>query len=462
MNDDLLEFCMYHIMLELRLRGLPTTIEVSKIIEYIKFVMKNYEDVTDDEYEDDFDESIEEDEEFEYDESVSLSDAWSETVGEENITEQFIRNKIKDTAEYNSNYFNIDTNDSLKLKDGVSTDELEDVHEKISEKINKDYYDLLSSDIELLETIGVNLRDDIADELIRNENSIQELYLDSEGSTSSLLACYLSGEDDSTIKKLISLQRHYNMLIYKGCSIKLSRQECSDLVKIIEYYYGEQGEDCDSYPLHSITMDAINYEALPTNIFLQAIFLDEEMFHSVAIHKIKKILLKEKVKEDKNFYTAYLFFLNEEIKKIKASGSEDEEFIECLSDIKYRLMYVLDSLCNANLFREQKSYTFELGDRFADPFTYILIKDVLNYKDVQYRDDYEGKVGIANRLNNLLKKIFIMTDYCISGDDSILECILEEPMYQKNLISSKLLEEVVALRGKDRKKILQKNKRQEN
>ena len=55
-----------------------------------------------------------------------------------------------------------------------------------------------------------------------------------------------------------------------------------------------------------------------------------------------------------------------------------------------------------------------------------------------------------------------MTDYCISGDDSILECILEEPMYQKNLISSKLLEEVVALRGKDRKKILQKNKRQEN
>ena len=68
MNDDLLEFCMYHIMLELRLRGLPTTIEVSKIIEYIKFVMKNYEDVTDDEYEDDFDESIEEDEEFEYDE----------------------------------------------------------------------------------------------------------------------------------------------------------------------------------------------------------------------------------------------------------------------------------------------------------------------------------------------------------------------------------------------------------
>lgn len=459
MNDDLLEFCMYHIMLELRLRGLPTTIEVSKIIEYIKFVMKNYEDVTDDEYEDDFDESIEEDEEFEYDESVSLSDAWSETVGEENITEQFIRNKIKDTAEYNSNYFNIDTNDSLKLKDGVSTDELEDVHEKISEKINKDYYDLLSSDIELLETIGVNLRDDIADALAQNEISIQELYLGSEDSKSSLLDYNLSGEDDSEIKKLISLQKYVNMGLYINCSIKLSGQECSDLVKIIEYYYGE---DYDSYPLHSSTMDAINYDALPTNIFLQAIFLDEEMFHSVAIHKIKKILLKEKVKEDKNFYMAFLFFLNEEIKKIKASGIEDEEFIECLSDIKYRLMYVLDSLCGANLFREQKSYTFELGDRFADPFTYILIKDVLNYKDVQYRDDYEGKVGIVNRLNNLLKKIFIMTDYCISGDDSILECILEEPMYQKNLISSKLLEEVVALRGKDRKKILQKNKRQEN
>lgn len=233
--------------------------------------------------------------------------------------------------------------------------------------------------------------------------------------------------------------------------------------------------DCDEFPLHRNTLMKSDSSIIPRSPFLMAIFSydEEKIAMSLVIKKIiqKKQLadvhnmtsvdigdtkLEEKDAFEKNFYLAFLYFLDEEIENIKKESKEDGEFVSNLITIKYYLMMALDSVYGANLFLNPTNYNFELSSVPGNAVTYIFIDDLLEYRDIEYGNDYDGKVGEVNRLNNLLKKLFIKTDYFLTKDGTILEHIYDNINYGTGnyTISTDMLDEIVSLKRVDRNNAL--------
>lgn len=104
----------------------------------------------------------------------------------------------------------------------------------------------------------------------------------------------------------------------------------------------------------------------------------------------------------------------------------------------------------------------------GDPVTYIFIDDLLEYMDVEYEENYFNTVGTINRLNSLLKKIFIKTDYFLTKDETIIEHINNNMNYGNNdyAVSSGMLDEIVSLKDINReahlKKIRSRNMNKDN
>lgn len=180
MNDELLAFCIYNIMHQLRLRELDTCVKIDKIIEYIEFIMDR-DDLLEEAYGDTCDstvtvyDDINEDDYYEEDE-MQYIELWENN--EEEITPSFIRDKIIDFVSLNNDYFSIDSNNVVLDKD-ISSLEFDDIFNESSIGVSYVYIEFILTNVDLLRIIGIIVRTDIAEFLIASERKIGKLYFES-------------------------------------------------------------------------------------------------------------------------------------------------------------------------------------------------------------------------------------------------------------------------------------------
>lgn len=353
MNDELLEFCIYNIMYQLKIRNLDTSVTIGTITKYVEFIMDR-DDILEEAYGDIDDESeIYDDndiDDLEEEEEIPYIELWDKET--EEITPTFIHDKIISFVNLNNDFFSIDS-DSVVLNESISTEDLNDIFKEASIGKSHVYIDFILSNPDLLKIIGIVVRTDVANFLLDSEREIGKLYFGESGSEEPSLS---NSSDNKEIIRKLKISLFKNIIWYQNTINNLTSSECLDIVYLIENY---MDDECAEFPLHKNTLKKYDPSIIPKSPFLMSLFFYEEdlLAMSLVIKKIiqkkqlvdlhntydnedEETLVEEKGIPEKNFYLAFLYFLDEEIKIVK----EDEEFVSNLITIKYYLMMALDSV----------------------------------------------------------------------------------------------------------------------
>ena len=334
-------------------------------------------------------------------------------------------------------YFDID-DDTIFLNDNVSIKMLEKfIVPESDEDINflENVIDFLNSDLSITELMGITIRKDIYNCLIKIYKSLNKQYKD-------LNALRMQGNkktEDETIKKikLLSIQEklmfinmHYNLDINEYYDLLLYSD---DILDNEEYYH---------IPFN-ITNNIFDEYTFYNNPFQRAIFFENISFNALTRYKLDYNLDKASENDtdyfmlDYKFYLTYYYLLREEMKIV----TDDRIKVE-LNKAKYNLMQVIDSMFDNTLFMNIDNSKFDdinIKYSYNELETRFFIDELLSYSDDMYSKDDSYII----KYFNIIKKIFIRTYYNLTKNEDIIQIIKNNKLYGINKISSNYFDDIV-------------------
>ena len=110
-------------------------------------------------------------------------------------------------------------------------------------------------------------------------------------------------------------------------------------------------------------------------------------------------------------------------------------------------MNTLDSVYGLTLFMNNKdcinSSVSSENYVFIEGAVHYFVKELLMYDDGKYKNKDYNTDNIITYLNNIIKKLLIQTYYNLTNDKNIINEIKNNELYGINMISSKLLEDII-------------------
>lgn len=334
-------------------------------------------------------------------------------------------------------YFNMD-NDNIILDDNVSKKMLEKfIVPESDEDINffENVIDFLNSDLSIAELMGITIRKDIYNCLIKIYISLNKQYKD-------LNALRMQGnkkKEDETIKKikLLSIQEklmfinmHYNLDINEYYDLLLYSD---DILDNEEYYH---------IPFN-ITNNIFDEYTFYNNPFQRAIFLENISFNALTRYKLDYNIDKASENDtdyfmlDYKFYLTYYYLLREEMKIV----TDDRIKVE-LNKAKYNLMQVIDSMFDNTLFMNIDNSRLDdvkIDNSYNEFETYFFIDELLSYNDDMYN---KGDSYIIEYFN-IIKMIFVKTYYNLTKNQRVIQIIKNNKLYGINKISSSYFDDII-------------------
>lgn len=389
-------------------RGLPLNVTKTKLINYLNKIMeKSY---------------------FTIEEKKELG---------ENFDFEYELNSLFD--EY-FQYFDNDGNAILFDENYV-----EDLGELILEEFNK--YDeefigdidvVVEGDTEFLDILGVPIKKELYNYLVNIERKLEEYYdefsrLDNYVGLSEVdIKPLMKKITECKMKKVISLLNTKNLLSY---------YEHHDLMQ-----YGintmNRVEDFDEIEL-LISDEAFNETNILDDILLKSIFTGNDLYISCICESIMQNVLG--ITDDTSnstikFYSIFLKLLEGEIQ------NSNEILRSELVRIKYRLIYALDSVYGTFLV-SNKDFIYD--DEHVENYDFMnttvkyFINELLMYDDERYRNIECDTENTMIYLDNIVKKLLILSYYRLTNDKEIVDMIKTNELYGVNTISSSFLKDIV-------------------
>lgn len=334
-------------------------------------------------------------------------------------------------------YFDID-DDTIFLNDNVSIKMLEGfIVPESDEDINflENVIDFLNSDLSITELMGITIRKDIYDYLIKIYKSLNEQYKD-------LNVLRMQGnkkKENETIKKikLLSIQEK---IMFINMHYNLDANEYYDLLLYSDDIL--DSEECFCIPFN-IPNNIFDEYTFYNNPFQRAIFIENISFNALTRYKLDYNIDKASENNtdyfmlDYKFYLTYYYLLREEMKIV----TDDRIKVE-LNKIKYNLMQVIDSIFDNTLFMNIDNSRLDdvkIDNSYNEFETYFFIDELLSYNDDMYNKDD----SYIMEYFNIIKKIFVKTYYNLTKNQRVIQIIKNNKLYGINNISSSYFDDIV-------------------
>lgn len=334
-------------------------------------------------------------------------------------------------------YFDID-DDTIFLNDNVSIKMLEGfIVPESDEDINflENVIDFLNSDLSITELMGITIRKDIYDYLIKIYKSLNEQYKD-------LNVLRMQGnkkKGNETIKKikLLSIQEK---IMFINMHYNLDANEYYDLLLYSDDIL--DSEECFCIPFN-IPNNIFDEYTFYNNPFQRAIFIENISFNALTRYKLDYNIDKASENDtdyfmlDYKFYLTYYYLLREEMKIV----TDDRIKVE-LNKIKYNLMQVIDSIFDNTLFMNIDNSRLDdvkIDNSYNEFETYFFIDELLSYNDDMYNKDD----SYIMEYFNIIKKIFVKTYYNLTKNQRVIQIIKNNKLYGINNISSSYFDDIV-------------------
>ena len=334
-------------------------------------------------------------------------------------------------------YFDID-DDTIFLNDNVSIKMLEGfIVPESDEDINflENVIDFLNSDLSITELMGITIRKDIYDYLIKIYKSLNEQYKD-------LNVLRMQGnkkKENETIKKikLLSIQEK---IMFINMHYNLDANEYYDLLLYSDDIL--DSEECFCIPFN-IPNNIFDEYTFYNNPFQRAIFIENISFNALTRYKLDYNIDKASENDtdyfmlDYKFYLTYYYLLREEMKIV----TDDRIKVE-LNKAKYNLMQVIDNIFDNTLFMNIDNSRFDdvkIDNSYNEFETYFFIDELLSYNDDMYN---KGDSYIIEYFN-IIKKIFVKTYYNLTKNQRVIQIIKNNKLYGINNISSSYFDDIV-------------------
>lgn len=334
-------------------------------------------------------------------------------------------------------YFDID-DDTIFLNDNVSIKMLEGfIVPESDEDINflENVIDFLNSDLSITELMGITIRKDIYDYLIKIYKSLNEQYKD-------LNVLRMQGnkkKENETIKKikLLSIQEK---IMFINMHYNLDANEYYDLLLYSDDIL--DSEECFCIPFN-IPNNIFDEYTFYNNPFQRAIFIENISFNALTRYKLDYNIDKASENDtdyfmlDYKFYLTYYYLLREEMKIV----TDDRIKVE-LNKIKYNLMQVIDSIFDNTLFMNIDNSRLDdvkIDNSYNEFETYFFIDELLSYNDDMYN---KGDSYIIEYFN-IIKKIFVKTYYNLTKSQRVIQIIKNNKLYGINKKSSSYFDDIV-------------------
>lgn len=334
-------------------------------------------------------------------------------------------------------YFSMD-NDNIILDDDVSMKTLEKfiiLESDVDKYLLEDVIDFLDSDLSIIELMGITIRKDIYNHLIKISRSLNKQYKD-------LNISRIQGNigiEEKTIKKikLLSVQEK---LMFINMHYNLDTNEYYDLLLYSEDILDNEEYSCIPFNIPNSSFDEY---VIYSNPFQRTIFFDNMSSDALTRYKLDYNIDKvsesnsEYFMRDYKFYLTYYYLLLEEIETIT-----DNRIKVKLNKTKYNLMQAIDSIFDNTLFMNIDNSKFDdinIKYSYNELETRFFIDELLSYSDDMYSKDDSYII----KYFNIIKKIFIRTYYNLTKNEDIIQIIKNNKLYGINKISSNYFDDIV-------------------
>lgn len=401
------KYIIIYIIKILNDRKMPLRIEKSQLITFFdKFIEEAYPDINEKkEIEDSFD--------FEYELDSFLS--------------------------YYDEYF--DFNNKSIIFDAESIVDLDDLLEEASNEYDKAsiliVYVTIDENADFLDILGVNLNKDTYNYLLDMDKKLEEYYMSLADLENYVGLNEVNVNDlNNKIKKLMFKR----MLLIMNTKNILSNREYNDFISYANSI-NLNNTILDDFKL-LLEDERYNENVILSDLFKKSIFISDELCYTSLYEKLKLNLdtTEKNIKYSKlKFYLTFLELLEEEMNK------DDEISIE-LVNIKYRLMYVIDTLYDSNIFTNRNildGIEFRENYIFEKYEVYYFINELLMYDDDKYKNKVFNTENIMIYVDSIIKMLLIKTYYKLTGDKIVIDTIMKNKLYGVNEMSSSFLKDIV-------------------
>ena len=333
-----------------------------------------------------------------------------------------------------------DFNDKSIVFDKDYIDELDSLLEDASGEYDKASilitFVTIDENAKFLDILNINLNKDTYNYLLDIDRKLEEYYM-----TLADLENYVGLNEinindlNNRIKKIMFKR----MLLIMNTKNILSSEEYNDFVS---YANGINLNNANLEDFKLLLEDEYyNENVILSDLFKKSIFVSDELCYTSLYEKLKfNLNIGDKdIKYSKlKFYLTFLELLEEEIKK-------EDEFVTELVNIKYRLMFTIDSLYDSNVFTNRNILE---GIEFRENYTfdkyevYYFINELLMYDDDKYKNKEFNTDNIMVYVDSIIKKLLIKTYYNLTGDKKIIDIIMKNKLYDVNEISSGFLKDI--------------------
>lgn len=305
--------------------------------------------------------------------------------------------------------------------------------------IIKEFYDF---NVPVLEMLGIKMEKKLYENIMDLERDI-EIYYDE------LARCEINGEKVSD-KALYELKKGIvkRNFVFSQIEHGLNLDEYNDLYMYSKHRYNL--ENIDPLPM-KIENEDFDY-TMESDSFHRALFIMESNRNLVFTNKFynSKKTEREEEKNKERFFVGVIDTISGHTSKYN-SDKTDEDLVLA----KYRLMYVIDSICHVEgdydgyLFignkRDFSSYPEDYS--FIEKEIFYLIDEMFEYTDNEIAND------IIIDYNNAIKAMLIITYYNLTKDERVIDAIKNHHNYGKNHFTSQLFDGIV---NNNKKKIKRK------
>lgn len=403
------KYIVFGIMKKLKDRNMPLKIEKSKLFDYFaEIVKKSY---------------------FTVEEKKDICDNFDFDYELDGLYNKYFR------------YFDIDGDYIIFDNNYIDEIELLILREKseIEDPILVHDIDFITWDnISFLEIIGVNINKDLYNFLLDIEKEIEESY-----DEMCRIESYVGIDEvdlSNLINKIKSLKFKKLVMLINSKNL-LSTYEYDDLTRYSWYMVDKKNESEEVKLLledNSFDNNDIMYDVFLRSIFTGGTSSVSNLRESLGMNNFD---MNKNIKYSiLNFYLTFLNLLEKEIVFYNEVLSIE------LINIKYRVMYTMDSVYGTALFMDNKDIIL---DEYKDNYSYVrdaiyyFIKELLMYDNEMYRNNEYGTDNVIVYLNSIVKKLLIKTYYVITKDDKVIDIINNSGLYGVNTISSGFLKDIV-------------------
>lgn len=403
------KYIVFGIMKKLKDRNMPLKIEKSKLFDYFaEIVKKSY---------------------FTVEEKKDICDNFDFDYELDDLYNKYF------------SYFDLDSDYIMFDKSYIDEIELLLLKEKneVEDPILIHDLDFITWDnISFLEIIGVKINKDLYNFLLDIEKEMEHSY-----DEMCRIESYVGIDEvdlSNLINKIKSLKFKKLVMLINSKNL-LSTYQYDDLTRYSWYMVDKKNESEEVKLLledNSFDNNDIMYDVFLRSIFTGGTSSVSNLRESLGMNNFN---MNKNIKYSiLNFYLTFLNLLEKEIVFYNEVLSIE------LINIKYRVMYTMDSVYGTSLFMNNRDIIL---DEYKDNYSYVrdaiyyFIKELLMHDNEMYRNNEYGTDNVIVYLNSIVKKLLIKTYYVITKDDKVIDIINNSGLYGVNTISSGFLKDIV-------------------